>query len=162
MKVQSKVILALATLLLAVPALAQDAAATSTVSAGVGSRVSGGGLGNGRMVGRAVLGGTLGQSRAASAALDGMARNPATAGQLRTALILSLALIESLVLFAFLIAIILQGSVGAALKRRRGSNDSKVRRDKRGERESREGRDKRVKRGRRRKRNHQERCDCLA
>jgi F-type H+-transporting ATPase subunit c len=52
----------------------------------------------------AVLGGALGQSRAAAAALDGIARNPGAQEKIQTPLILSLALIESLVLFGFAIA----------------------------------------------------------
>lgn len=51
--------------------------------------------------------GTLAQSRAAAAALDGIARNPQAAEKVQTPLILSLALMESLVIFAFVIAIIL-------------------------------------------------------
>lgn len=51
--------------------------------------------------------GTLAQSRAAVAALDGIARNPQAAEKIQTPLILSLALMESLVIFSFVIAIIL-------------------------------------------------------
>jgi F-type H+-transporting ATPase subunit c len=46
------------------------------------------------------------QSRAATAALEGIGRNPAAAKSLQTPLILSLALMESLVLLAFVIALI--------------------------------------------------------
>jgi F-type H+-transporting ATPase subunit c len=49
------------------------------------------------------------QSRAAVAALDGIARNPASAGKMLLPLLLPLALMESLVLFAFLIASNLAG-----------------------------------------------------
>jgi F-type H+-transporting ATPase subunit c len=48
----------------------------------------------------AILGGTFGQGRVASAALEGMARNPQA--NLQTPMILGLALVESLVLMAFL------------------------------------------------------------
>jgi len=44
------------------------------------------------------------QSRAAVAALDGIARNPSASGALFTPLILSLALMESIALLAFVIA----------------------------------------------------------
>lgn len=57
-------------------------------------------------IGIAVLGGTMGQGKAAAAALEGIARNPAAADKLFTPLILSLALIESLVILAFLVAFI--------------------------------------------------------
>ena len=63
------------------------------------------------MAGLAVLGGALGQGRAAAAALEGISRNPGAAARIQTPMILGLALIESLVLFAFLIAFFLQGKV---------------------------------------------------
>ncbi len=47
------------------------------------------------------------QSRAAVAALEGIGRNPAAQKAVFTPLILSLALMESLALFAFVIAIVL-------------------------------------------------------
>ena len=51
----------------------------------------------------AALGGALGQGRAASAALESMARQPEMSGKIQTLLILSLAFIESLVIFALLV-----------------------------------------------------------
>ena len=51
----------------------------------------------------AVFGGALGQSRIGAAACEGAARNPGAAGRIRTMMILGLALIESLVLFALLV-----------------------------------------------------------
>ena len=51
----------------------------------------------------AVFGGALGQSRIGAAACEGAARNPGAAGRIQTMMILGLALIESLVLFALLI-----------------------------------------------------------
>ena len=45
----------------------------------------------------------LGQARAVAAAAEGMARNPAAAAPIRFALILGLALIESLALYTLLI-----------------------------------------------------------
>lgn len=55
----------------------------------------------------AVLGGTMAQGKAASVALEGIARNPAAADKLQTPMILALALIESLVLFGFGIAFLI-------------------------------------------------------
>jgi len=52
----------------------------------------------------AVALGTYSQSRAASSALGGIARNPGAAKGMFVPLLLSLALMESLVLFAFIIA----------------------------------------------------------
>ncbi|MFK8001204.1 MAG: ATP synthase F0 subunit C [Polyangiales bacterium] len=61
-------------------------------------------LAAGLAIGIAAFGGALGQGRAAQAALEGIARNPSAADKMFTPLILSLALIESLVIYALLIA----------------------------------------------------------
>ena len=57
-------------------------------------------------LGIAALGGGLGQGRAAAAALDGIARNPGAADKIRGPMILGLALIESLVIYALIIALL--------------------------------------------------------
>jgi F-type H+-transporting ATPase subunit c len=49
------------------------------------------------------------QSRASAAALEGIGRNPGAADKIQTPLILSLALMESIGLLAFVIAFLLQG-----------------------------------------------------
>ncbi len=54
----------------------------------------------------AVAGGAIGQSRVAAAAVEGAARNPGAAGRIQTMMILGLALIESLVLFALLVVFV--------------------------------------------------------
>lgn len=59
----------------------------------------------------AALGGTTAQGKATSAALEGIARQPSAAPRIQTPMILGLALIESLVLFAFVIAFFLQGNI---------------------------------------------------
>jgi F-type H+-transporting ATPase subunit c len=51
--------------------------------------------------------GALGQSKGLAAAAEGIARNPAAAGEIRGALILGLVLIESLVIYVLLISLIL-------------------------------------------------------
>ena len=86
----------------AMPAFAQGA-----TSEGAGFLVIGAGL----AIGLAALGGALGQGRAASAALDGIARNPQASGKIQTPMIIALALTESLVLLAFVIAFFLQGKL---------------------------------------------------
>ncbi|MEE2901094.1 MAG: ATP synthase F0 subunit C [Myxococcota bacterium] len=63
------------------------------------------------VMGLAALGGTIGQSRAASTALEGIARNPQAAGKVQTPMIIGLAMIESLVLFSFVIAFLIQGNI---------------------------------------------------
>ena len=80
-------------------AFAQDGSAMGVTSGLVA-------IGASLAIGLAVLGGTSAQGKAAAAALEGIARNPAAADKLFTPLILSLALIESLVILAFLVAFI--------------------------------------------------------
>jgi F-type H+-transporting ATPase subunit c len=59
----------------------------------------------------AAFGGALGQGRAAATALEGIARNPGAADKLFTPMILGLALIESLVIYALIIAFLLIGKI---------------------------------------------------
>lgn len=51
--------------------------------------------------------GALGQARGLGAAVEGIARNPSAAGEIRGNLILGLVLIESLVIYVLLISLIL-------------------------------------------------------
>ena len=60
-------------------------------------------------IGMAALGGTLAQGKAASAALEGIARNPEAQGKIFTPMLLGMALIESLVILGFVIAFMIQG-----------------------------------------------------
>lgn len=53
-------------------------------------------------MGLAAYGGTASQSRAAAAALEGIARNPGAADKIQTPMILALALMESLVIFTLI------------------------------------------------------------
>jgi F-type H+-transporting ATPase subunit c len=61
-------------------------------------------------IGIAAFGGALGQGKTAAAALDGIARNPAAQGKIFVPMIIGLALIESLVLYAFVIAFVKIGT----------------------------------------------------
>jgi F-type H+-transporting ATPase subunit c len=65
----------------------------------------------GLAIGIAAVGGAVGQGRAAAAALEGIARNPQASGKLFTPMIIGLALIESLVIYALVIAFQLAGKV---------------------------------------------------
>ncbi len=69
------------------------------------------GIAAGLAIGLAALGGGIGQGRAAAAALESIGRNPAASDKLFTPMILGLALIESLVIYALIIAILLQGKI---------------------------------------------------
>ncbi|HKO96707.1 MAG TPA: ATP synthase F0 subunit C [Pyrinomonadaceae bacterium] len=90
-------------LMSAMPAMAQAAAAADhaadnsaglkAIAAGIGFAI-------------AVFGGALGQSRIGAAACEGAARNPGAAPKIQTMMILGLALIESLVLFALVIVFV--------------------------------------------------------
>ena len=55
----------------------------------------------------AAAGGALGQGKGLAAAVEGIARNPSAAGEIRGNLILGLVLIESLVIYVLLISLIL-------------------------------------------------------
>jgi len=61
-------------------------------------------LASGLAVAIAALGGALGQGRATAAALEAVARQPEVAGRLFTFLILGLALIESLTIYALVVS----------------------------------------------------------
>jgi F-type H+-transporting ATPase subunit c len=63
-----------------------------------------GAIGAAFVLGIAAAAGAMGQSRAIVAACEGIARNPGAAGPIRLAMIIGLALIESLVIYALLLA----------------------------------------------------------
>jgi F-type H+-transporting ATPase subunit c len=90
-------------MLLAAPlAMAQEAAA------GLGENVKlGVALASGLTIGIAALGGALAQGRATAAGLEGIARNPGASGKIMTPMIIGLAMIESLVIYALVIAFML-------------------------------------------------------
>jgi len=68
-------------------------------------------LASGFAIALAAFGGALAQGRAAASALEGVARNPGAGGRIQTLLILGLALIESLVIYALVIAFMLQAKL---------------------------------------------------
>ncbi|MGH7788888.1 MAG: ATP synthase F0 subunit C [Candidatus Binatia bacterium] len=96
------------TLLLAVMgpgmALAQEAGASNND----GMIAMAAGLG----IGIAALGAALGQGRAVAAAMESIGRNPNAADKIQTPMILGLALIEALAIYALVIAFLLQGKIG--------------------------------------------------
>ncbi|MHC4607391.1 MAG: ATP synthase F0 subunit C [Planctomycetota bacterium] len=59
----------------------------------------------------AVIGGAFGQGKAIAAAVESMARQPEVAGKIQTAMIIGLALIETLVIYMLLICFVLGGKV---------------------------------------------------
>ncbi len=93
------VLLALATLAIAAPVFAADGGA-----AGGGDwKVAMAALG----LGIAAAGCGMGQGRAAADALGGIARNPGAAGRIQPAMLLALAFMESLTIFAWVMVLIL-------------------------------------------------------
>lgn len=59
----------------------------------------------------AVLSAAAGQGKAVAAALESIARQPEAAGKIQTAMIIGLALIESLVIYALLMFFMLNGKL---------------------------------------------------
>ncbi len=84
----------------ALPAMAQETGAAAAVPSGV----RWGALSAAFLLGIAAAAGAIGQGRATSAAAEAISRNPGAAGPIRLMTIIGLALIESLVLYALLIA----------------------------------------------------------
>jgi F-type H+-transporting ATPase subunit c len=84
----------------ALPAMAQEPGAGGVASAGV----RWGAISAAFLLGIAAAAGAMAQGRATSAAAEAMSRNPGAAGPIRLMTIIGLALIESLVLYALLIA----------------------------------------------------------
>ena len=103
----------LALALLALPALAQPgggggAAAGDNAFTVNAAKAIGAGIGFGIAAGFA----GIGQGLVGKGATEGVARNPGAVGTVQTIMIIALALIESLVLFALLISFVVVGRVG--------------------------------------------------
>lgn len=93
--------------MLPVIAMAEEAATATTGGAGkVGL-----GLAAAIAISVAAFGGALGQGKTAASALEGIARNPEAQGKIFIPMIIALALIESLVIYALLIAFRLVGKI---------------------------------------------------
>ncbi len=104
-KIKYVVYATLAIAMMAMVAVAQPGAgagAADNDSTVLASKAIAGGLGFGLAAGLAAIGQGLVGSRAA----EGAARNPGAAGTVQTIMIIALALIESLVLFALLIVFV--------------------------------------------------------
>ncbi len=61
------------------------------------------------------LGPGLGQGRAVSSAVEAMARNPAVSGKILTAMLIGLAMIEALAIYALVVALVLLFVFGTKL-----------------------------------------------
>lgn len=96
---------AIAMLFVSNPAFAADGV-SKVAGAGDAGWVA---VGAGLAIGLAALGGALGQGNTAKAAMEGMGRNPNA--KLQTPMIIAMALTESLVILAFIIAYGLSGKI---------------------------------------------------
>ncbi len=88
--------------------LAAEEAAKAPLDSNVKAMLA---IGAGAAIGIAALGGALGQGKAAAAALEGIARTPGASGKIFAPMIIGLALIESLVIYALVIAFIFVGKL---------------------------------------------------
>lgn len=100
-----KVIATLVTFLAASSAFAQEAGATAAATGITDKGLLALAVGLG--LGLAGFGAGTGQGKAASAALEGIARNPAAAEKIQTPLILSLAFMEAIALYGLALAFVL-------------------------------------------------------
>ncbi|WP_413612872.1 ATP synthase F0 subunit C [Bdellovibrio sp. HCB-110] len=100
-----KMIVAMVALLASASAFAQDAAATAAEAVVANSDKGLVAIAAAIAIALSVFGGAMAQGKTAATALDGIARNPAASGKLLIPMILGLALIESLVIYALIIAL---------------------------------------------------------
>jgi F-type H+-transporting ATPase subunit c len=94
---------AFAFVMIATPSFAQEGAGDA------GGLIA---LGAGLGIGIAALGVGLGQGRATAAAMESIGRNPNSADRIFVPMIIGLALMEALCLYALVIAFFLQGKIG--------------------------------------------------
>jgi F-type H+-transporting ATPase subunit c len=93
--------LALIALAVAAPAFAEEAAGSAAIVKGLLA------IAAGFAISLAAGLGALGQSKGLAAALEGIARNPGASGKLVTPMIIGLAMIESLVIYALVISLMI-------------------------------------------------------
>ena len=97
-----KLLLLIVLLAAAAPLYAQEMGELATFGIALGAVLA---------ISVAALGGALGQGAAVRAALEGIARNPNASDKIFTPMIIGLALIESLVIYALVIAFQLVGKI---------------------------------------------------
>jgi F-type H+-transporting ATPase subunit c len=97
--------------ILASPLLAMAQEAANAASSGASFRGGLIALGANLGVGIAAFGSGLGQGRMAASAMESIGRNPNSAGAIFVPMIIGLAFIEALTLYALVIAIFLQAKV---------------------------------------------------
>jgi F-type H+-transporting ATPase subunit c len=90
------------------PAVAMAAETGAQVNAAANWAIA---LGAGLAIAIGAFGAALGQGRMAAAAMESIGRNPNAADRIQLPMILGLAFIEALALYAFVIAFFLQGKI---------------------------------------------------
>ncbi len=90
----------LALLCVALPAMAEDGSAKGWI-----------GLGAGLGIGIAAGGVALGQGRTGASAMESIGRNPNSADRIQTPMIIALAMMEALAIYALVITFFLQGKI---------------------------------------------------
>lgn len=105
-----KLILVLGLLALALSYSGVAMAAAEAGEAGVVAK-AGLAIAAGLAIGLGAFGAALGQGRMAAAAMESIGRNPNAADRIQLPMILGLAFIEALALYAFVIAFFLQGKI---------------------------------------------------
>jgi F-type H+-transporting ATPase subunit c len=96
----------LVVLAMAAPAFAQEHGAAAASGGGFSDQIFKF-LGAAIAIGLAAAFGSLGQGRGLSAACEAIGRNPGAVGPIRITMIIGLALIESLVIYALVIAVMI-------------------------------------------------------
>ena len=104
------VVVGLLLLSLAAPALASEPEAGAGASA-MGTQKAAQFLAAALVLGLAAFAGAFGQARAIAAACTSMGRNPGAAGPVRITMIIGVAFIESLVIYALLMFFLLMGKL---------------------------------------------------
>ena len=97
----------LVTLLWASLALAAEPAAAGGASAGLGTFFSYAVMAAGFGIGIAAFGTGIGQGLAVKSSVEGIARNPEASGKITVTMLIGLAMIESLCIYALFIAIVI-------------------------------------------------------
>lgn len=111
-KTLSIVLLAIMVLAVMAPmALAAEHEAAAEAAAGSDLRGFGIALAMSLAIGIAAMGGAIGQGIAVRGAMEGIGRNPGASGKIMTTMIIGLALIESLVIYALVISFTLNGKL---------------------------------------------------
>src|SRR5215468_4539884 len=97
------VLMSATTMLVATPAFAAEAADGSKGWIALAA---------GLAIGIAAVGAGLGQGRAVAAAMESIGRNPNAADRIQTPMIIGIAFMEALAIYALVIAFFLQGKIG--------------------------------------------------